>query len=194
MGKISQYTIATPQSDDIVIGTNVNDNNETKNFRLGDIASLNRSRGSFYNSVTQSAAVINTAYAMRLGSTDTSLTAGFTIANDGLGNPTQITASNDGLYNLAFSAQLKHTGGGEVTVDIWLRINGNDVPSSNTSVTMKSNANYAVAAWNFFLALDAGDYAQIMWATNDTNAQLVYEAINGVHPATPSLIATINQI
>lgn len=194
MGKIANYAVTAPSPSDIVIGTDVNNDNETKNFQVGDIANLNRSRGSFYHTVTQTAAAINTAYPMRLGSTDEGITSGFTIANDGDNHPTRITAANSGVYNLAFSAQLKHTGGGEVTIDIWLRINGTDVPSSNTSITMKSNANYAVAAWNFFASLNAGDYAQIMWATSDTNAQLPYEAANGVHPATPSVIATINQI
>lgn len=194
MGKISQYTTVTPQADDIVIGTNVNDNNETKNFLLGDIASLNRSRGSFYHSVTQTAVAINTAYAMRLGATDIGITSGFSIVNDGSGNPTQITAANSGVYNLAFSAQLSKTGGGEATIDIWLRINGLNVSNSNTSVTMKANANYMVAAWNFFVSLNENDYVEIMWATTDTGAQLLYEASNAVHPATPSVIATINQI
>lgn len=194
MGKISNYTVTSPQPGDILIGTDVNDANETKNFQAGAIASLNRSRGSFYHSVTQTAAVVNTAYGMRLATTDTEITSGFSIANNGDGHPTRITAENSGVYNLAFSAQLSKTGGGEATIDIWIRINGSNVASSNTSVTMKANANYMVAAWNFFVSLNENDYVEIMWATTDTGAQLLYEASNAVHPATPSVIATINQI
>lgn len=186
-----------PALGDILIGTDASDSNATKNFSVGDLFSFWKStlsRGSFYHNVTQTAAAINTAYAMRFASTDTSNTSGFSIANDGSGNPTRITAANTGNYNLAFSAQLSKTGGTENTIDIWLRVNGVDVPSTNTTVTLKANANYVVAAWNFFVSLTSGQYAEIMWATTDTNSSLLYAAATGLHPATPSVIATINQV
>lgn len=197
MSKISTYTSVSPALTDLMIGTDVSDSNATKNFSISDLFSLlksNLSKGSFYHNVTQTAAAINTAYPMRFGSTDTSNTSGFSIANDGSGNPTRITATNAGNYNLAFSAQLSKTGGAENTVDIWIRINGTDVPSSNTTVTLKANANYVVAAWNFFVNLTAGQYVEIMWATTDTNSSLLYAASTALHPATPSVIATINQV
>ena len=197
MGKISTYPSVSPVLSDILIGSDASDSSATKNFSVGDILSLFKStvsRGSFYHNVTQTAAAINTAYAMRLASTDTSNTSGFSIANDLSGNPTRITATNTGNYSLAFSAQLSKTGGSENTIDIWIRINGVDVPSSNTTVTLKANANYVVAAWNFFVYLTSGQYVEIMWATTDTSTSLLYAAATGLHPATPSVIATINQV
>jgi hypothetical protein len=40
MAKISTYQVSSPNYNDIVIGSSVSNSNETKNFRLGDIANL----------------------------------------------------------------------------------------------------------------------------------------------------------
>jgi hypothetical protein len=40
MAKISTYQVSSPDYNDIVIGSSVSNSNETKNFRLGDIANL----------------------------------------------------------------------------------------------------------------------------------------------------------
>jgi hypothetical protein len=65
-------------------------------------------------------------------------------------NSSEITFTNAGTYDVQFSAQLHHTGGGGngQTVQIWFRFNGDDVPDSNTRVTVPSNAPYVVAAWD----------------------------------------------
>ena len=56
------------------------------------------------------------------------------------------------------------------------------------------NSPYIVAAWNFFIQLNAGDYTEIYWAT-DNNA-IVLEHNTGAMggPAIPSTIITINQV
>jgi hypothetical protein len=46
MGKISTYAIdGTPSLNDKVIGTDVNDNNITKNYTISDILSLGATNG-----------------------------------------------------------------------------------------------------------------------------------------------------
>ena len=45
MAKISSYTKSTPLSTDLLIGTDTADSNKTKNFTVGDIASLVSSLG-----------------------------------------------------------------------------------------------------------------------------------------------------
>lgn len=194
MAKISTYPFPLPPNyGDWLLGTDVNDSYNTRNFKITDVLTLTN-RGNFYDTTNQTAAAINTAYPIKLNNTDLSISYGFSVANNTSGNPTRITAGNDGNYNLAFSAQIYKPGGGECVVDIWIRVNGVDVPNSNTSVTLKANANYVVAAWNFFVKLNATQYVELMWATTDTNAQLSYAVSNSVHPATPSVIATINQV
>ena len=121
---------------------------------------------------------------------------GVVVAVDGTGFLTKIIFDTAGTYNIQFSAQAQRTSGGaDMTLTIWLRVDGVDVPNSATSITMKANTNYVVAAWNFFQTVTAGQYAQIMWSHNDA-IELLYEAADPVlpHPAIPSVILTVNKI
>jgi hypothetical protein len=149
---------------------------------------------SFYSTQTQSPAPSDPPTAWTYNNTDIA-NANITIANDGIGNPTRITSALGGVYNIQFSAQLSKTGGTDHKASIWLRKNGVDIPNSNTHITLKANANYAVASWNFFVQLNAGQYAEILWY-QDGNIQLLYEPADVVvpHPATPSIILTVQRI
>lgn len=149
--------------------------------------------GSFYDVTTQTNA-LGQVKAIELGVTDTSATNGFSITNNALGRPTRITCTQAGVYNLAFSAQLVKGGGGSpAQIDIWFRVNGIDIPNSNTGITMRSNGDKIVAAWNFFVSLTAGQYVEIMWTQADA-IDLVADAMGVNYPATPSVIATINKV
>lgn len=151
--------------------------------------------GSFYDTVIQTATLANTAYAMILRSVDSSATNGVSVVNGTTGLPTRITVDNAGTYNIQFSSQLARTSGGaSAVVDIWLKQGTTNVPSSNTKVTFQANAGFVVAAWNFFITLAANEYVELMWATTDTSITMTIEAANGVHPVTPSVIATVNKV
>lgn len=156
-----------------------------------------RNYGSFYDTTNQIASGNNQVDAMKLNSTDSSATNGISIVNDSFGNPTKITVTKTSIYNIQFSAQLSRTTGGTSRqISIWLRKNGLDMPSTNTHISVQANANKLVAAWNFFVSLNAGDNVQLMWSVQDVAIQILYEAENLSipHPATPSLIATITEV
>jgi hypothetical protein len=142
--------------------------------------------GSFYDTTTQTAAAINTAYAMTINTTD--LSQGVYI-----GSPTsRIYVDRPNVYNVQFSAQLDKTTGGVGLVWIWLRKNGVDVPDSTGFVRLQGNNAELLAAWNYLVQLNAGDYIEIMWEVDDTSVQILYEAATAVHPATPSVIVTVS--
>lgn len=141
--------------------------------------------GSFYDTTTQTAAAINTAYAMTFNTTD--LSVGVT-----RGSPTsRIYVDRPNVYNIQFSAQLDKTSGGIGLIYIWLRKNGTDVPNSTTQVRIQGNNAETVAAWNFLLQMNAGDYFELMWEVDDTSVQILTEAASAVHPAIPSVILTV---
>ena len=142
--------------------------------------------GSFYDTTDQTAAVINTAYAMTFDTTD--LSFGVT-----RGSPTsRIYVDRANIYNIQFSAQVINTsGGGAHRVWIWLRKNGTDVPDSSTVIRIQGNNTENVAAWNFLLQMNAGDYFELMWEVDDTGVQLHADAATAVHPAIPSIILTV---
>lgn len=118
-----------------------------------------------------------------------------TIVNNGLGNPTQITVNQTGVYNIQFSAQLTKTGGSVADVNIYFKKNGVNVGGSNTIVTLANNNHYVVAAWNIFIQLNAGEYAEIVWYTTNANVQLTSIPV-AVPPVdtVPSVILTVNKV
>lgn len=108
----------------------------------------------------------------------------------------QMTFAHAGTYNIQFSSQLHHIGGGGNgnTVNIWFRLNGQDIAASDTKITVQSNNPYVVAAWNFIVSVAAGDYVEIAWLTDNTSIILEYEAATATHPSIPSVIMTAQQI
>lgn len=112
------------------------------------------------------------------------------------GDKSRMTFANAGTYNIQFSAQLHHLGGGGAgqTVNIWFRLNDNDIANSDTKLIVQSNAPYAVAAWNFIVSVAAGDYVEIVWFTDNSNIILEHEIATVNHPAIPSVIMTAQQI
>lgn len=144
--------------------------------------------GSFYDSTTQSAAAVNTAYAMTFNNTVT--------ANGvSIGSPTShIIVANTGVYNIQFSTQLDKASGATGHVYIWLDINGTSVANSASVVAIQGTSAECVAAWNFVVSLTAGQYFRLMWSTNDTNVQLTANAAAAPVPAIPSVILTVTQV
>ena len=141
--------------------------------------------GSFYDTTDQTAAVINTAYAMTFNSTD--LSKGVTI-----GTPTsRVYVDTHNIYNIQFSAQFVNTAGGTHNVWVWLRKNGTDVANSATTLRLQGNNAEAVAAWNFLLDMNAGDYFELMWEVSDLAVSLLADPASAVHPAIPSVILTV---
>ena len=112
----------------------------------------------------------------------------------------KITFLHAGKYNIAFSDQLHATGGGGsgITINIWLAKNGVAVEDTNTKVIVNNNNPYFVAAWNFFVNVNANDYYQLMWSADNANVKLEHEAGTGSgasrHPSIPSVILTVNQV
>lgn len=150
----------------------------------------NNVHSSYCHLAVQTPASINTPFAIEFSTII--FENGTTLnATDG------IDVLSDGTYNVQFSAQLERTSGGaSEQCMIWFRVNGIDVINSNTHLTMQANAGKLVGAWNLFLQLVAGDRVQIMYAVTDTDITLLYEPSDLVipHPATPSMIVTINRV
>jgi hypothetical protein len=144
-----------------------------------------RRYGSFYDTTTQTAAAINTAYAMTFNTVD--LSSGVT-----RGTPTsRIYVDTLNVYNVQFSAQIDKTAGGVGLVWIWLRKNGVNVPDSAGQIRIQGNNAEVLAAWNYIIQLNAGDYIELMWEVDDTSVILLAEAASAVHPSIPSIILTV---
>lgn len=141
--------------------------------------------GTFYDTTTQTAAAINTAYSITFDTTDLSegVYRGATTS--------QIFVDTDGVYNFQFSAQLDKASGGIGIYNIWPAINGVDVANSSGRVRIQGNDAELVAAWNFVFSLKAGDYFELKWSVDNTDCQITAFAAAAPHPAIPSVILTV---
>lgn len=143
--------------------------------------------GSFYSTETQTAAAINTGYAMTFNNT--------VEANQvAVASNSRITFKNRGTYNIQFSAQIDQSSASSHYIWIWFRKNGVDIPNSSGKVSLQGAQSELIPAWNFIVSVLGGDYIEIMWAVEDTSVQLLYESATGFCPAIPSVIATAMSI
>ena len=146
--------------------------------------------GAFQSGVDQTATA-NTATIMTFNVTDYS--------NDvSVVSNSRITVVNSGVYNLQWSGQFENVDTQLHDASVWIRVNGADVVGSNsiTSVPNKHGGvnGHTIAAWNYFVQLNAGDYLQLMWSTDDTQVSLQYYAAgtSPTRPTTASVIATLS--
>jgi hypothetical protein len=112
----------------------------------------------------------------------------------------KITFETAGTYNIQFSAQLSRpSGGNDELVNIWLAKNGSSLANTNSRVIVPgANDGYVVAAWNFFVTVDSGEYVELMWNSSNKSVQIHHELDAGgtglYQPGIPSIILTVNQV
>jgi hypothetical protein len=150
--------------------------------------------GAFQDSTDQTAANTTTAYAVTFNTTDYS---------NGiyLSNSSRLNVRNYGIYNIQFSFQYKNTTNDGQDVDIWFRKNGSDVAGSNSRFHMPArkstgDPSHLIAAMNFFIEMNAGDYAEIMWRTTDIGVSLEQygTSTSPTRPSIPSAIVTLTYV
>lgn len=142
--------------------------------------------GQFLDTTTQIAAAINTPYAITFNTTEVS---------NGvfLGTPSsRVIVDTEGVYNFLFSIQLDKTSGGTGIFWVWPRINGVDVPNSNSQVQIQGNNAEQLVTVGYFFELKANDYVEIMYAVNDVSVQVEAFPASAFYPSVPSIILTVS--
>jgi hypothetical protein len=143
---------------------------------------------SYYDTTTQTNPVANQVNLFRYNS----VVSEFGITR---GVPTsKIFVSNTGVYNFQFSAQIDKTVSGVDQMWIWPRINGVNVPDSATKVNIQGSAEAEVAAWNFLLVMQAGDYFELAWQSPEDDMIILAEPAASNYPGIPSIILTITWV
>ena len=160
------------------------------------------SYGSFYDTTTQTAASTTTAYPILINTTAEAID--LSIQNDTSSNPTLITFAVAGVYNVQYSIQFTSSDTSIHNVNVWLRKNGttsaDDVAYSNSlyAITSKHGGinGHTIAAINYVLSLNAGDYLQLMWQTENTNVYLetIAAGTTPTTPVSPAIILTACQV
>jgi hypothetical protein len=159
-------------------------------------------RGAYGSSKASHTAGVYVAEAQPVPSSTTELAVSLTATDTANGidlDPTDITkvvAAVAGYYNIQFSAQLLTFDSSIDNVTLWFRQNGVDVPYSAGIVSIPAihggKPGAAIVSWNLVMALNAGDYFQLIMASESGNtvAATYPPGTAPAHPASPSIILT----
>ena len=142
--------------------------------------------GSFYDTTTQTAGVVNTATAITYNMTD--LSQGVRIGT----TTSQVIVDTEGIYNFQTSIQLDSTVATDEEFYIWFRKNGVDVTDSASQVRVKGNNAEVFLALNYFFNLKANDYVELMFSVTDLGVRLLASGPVAPHPGIPSIILTVS--
>lgn len=145
-------------------------------------------------------AAVSEAQTLASSTTATALTLLQTTVSNGVEidptDKTKIVHATAGIYNIQFSIQMLTFDGTIDNVTIWFRLNGVDIPYSAGIATVPAihggSPGTAIISWNLVQPMNAGDYIQLLFASNTGNtvAATYPPGITPVHPASPSIIVT----
>jgi hypothetical protein len=156
--------------------------------------------GSFYDTTTQTNVKGSTgANVMTFNTTAGANGVSVLTATGGTGaTASRITLANPGTYNIQFSAQFDKTDSGDDVADIWLSANGQNVPYTNSQITLSGNDAKAIPAWNFFYSSTGpNEYLELYWHSDDDNMRILAKVPQTgppAIPAIPSIILTVQQV
>lgn len=117
-------------------------------------------------------------------------------SNDGTNG---ILIDRAGIYNYQFSVQWANTDSQAHTAWIWLRVNNTNVPGTGSQFSIPSKHGstdgHLIAAANFYVQLNAGDYVKMFAAVDNVLVSMKYYAALTTPfamPAVPSVVATLS--
>lgn len=149
-----------------------------------------------YNGVNQTPSAIYTPKGVVLDTTE--------FANGiSIGSPaSRIVVSTSGLYKFDFSLQVESNSASAKKMWIWPRINGSDVPDSNSEITVSGSGTVLVPSWSWTLSMNAGQYFEMMFAGDSVDILITSKAAttgaNGdptfARPAVPGVILEVTQV
>ena len=130
------------------------------------------------------AASDDTAYAL----TYTGTTTGINLSGS------QIQFVEGGEYIINFSAQISSTSSSTVHFMFWPKINGTDVADSTIIGKLHNNNATLVISRSQLFTVNAGDYLEAMWSTDNTSGFLNAVAATSYAPAAPASTISITRV
>ena len=116
-----------------------------------------------------------------------------------IGTPTsRIYITNAGVYNYQYSVQVSNSAAQIHPLTVWIRQNGVDVPCSasiaNLPVKRGSINSETILAINYLIRVEAGDYIELMWLSDDAAVSLSTipaSVVAPIYPLAPAAIITV---
>lgn len=145
--------------------------------------------GVFFDTSTQTDG--SGAVAMQFGTQ--AISRGVSLVDD-----SKIYVDRAALYEWQLSVHLHNADTQAHTFTLWGRVNGVDIENSRFIYTVPSShggtPGALIPSQNFWLALNAGDYVQIMWETDSADVTIAYHVAEAGKPVSPSLLLTVKEI
>jgi len=112
-----------------------------------------------------------------------------------LGTPaSRIVFTEGGAYTLSFTAQTHSSSGSTVNFWFWPRLNGVDIVDSAMQNTLHQNNATMIISRTQIFNVNAGDYLEAYWATDNTQGSLQNHVANAFAPATPAATLAISRV
>jgi len=145
--------------------------------------------GQFYDTSNQIAAAVDTGQGVTWGGT--AYSRGVSV--DGV-DTTKINFTHGGRYYIDFTATIHSENASAKEIYFWPAINGTDISNSGMVHSLDTNDHRKTISRSGIFQVNAGDYLQAMWATNDTDLDLHGLAASAFAPAIPSATLSVIQV
>jgi len=150
---------------------------------------INNPNGLFFSTVDQTLAAVDTGYPITFNQTYLNNNVALKALST-----SKIEVSVGGVYNFQMSAQLKSTNASGKDIQIWINRNGTDIGYSSRIYTLEGADNKFAIAWSFDIDLAIGEYIEMYWGADNTNAVLETTAAVAPYPAAASVVMAVNYV
>lgn len=142
-----------------------------------------------FSATTQTPSAADTAQTMFFSTTQIS----HGVVIEGL-PPTRVKVENAGLYKFNFNVQIKSTNASSKTLHFWFAKNGTNIVDSSAYVSITANNTYVDYTNSNFFRLQANEYIQVKYATDDTNVSLTATPATSYSPSAPACLLQVTQV
>lgn len=107
----------------------------------------------------------------------------------------RVTVNEAGNYNLTLNFEIVSSGANK-TLDVWVKINGTNVPNSNSKNIIVSTNDQKYISHNISFSATAGQYVEIWMSGDSTNLSLVATpaGVTPTRPLSPSVFLRLIKI
>lgn len=113
------------------------------------------------------------------------------IVHSTLTNPSRFQVTYAGTYIITASFILDLTAGTNQQIDLWLRVNGNDLANSARTYHIVNASAEMAAVFSTVITLQAGDYIEVLAHVDSTNIRLLAAAAVVGTPNIPAIPAAV---
>lgn len=148
----------------------------------------NKNYGIFNKTTDQVPAAINTEYLLTFDNTESS-------SGVSIGSPaSRIVVASNGSYELEATVQLTSNNASQKTVWVWFKKNGAAIANSARLATFSLNGGYFQAILHKHVTLNANDYIEVAFASDNIGITVDNIAATAFAPASPAVILAISEI